>query len=724
VRVVGRRTLWRGLVILGACCGSGLAAEPKTPAEYRALAEAVAPALVQVEYTLQYDQGELPTIAAPYRARWSSSESASWVDAETLMDEQRPLQTGGYLVAPTVVVAPDYVIHPRFVRRTEVRFGDRTVIARPSAYAVQQAATFLQLEQPLPGSRPLEFQTSGQPPYHGVTYGVEQATWTTRVGPLSPLVMLPAGTCGHVPINSFGIVADAAGAPVGLAMTSELPLDDAWKGSPLGWPKVDAETMTALLTDLERQQAAGLVRATLNFRSPQTDAGSRFRFGTSEDDSVSEKNVTGIVFAPHEVLVLAKLGPRLTARLERITLHPADAEPVAAEFVHSLTHYGAFVARTTEPLPRVVTFSDRPVMDHRNELLLAAEVRQLEGKRVAYFWRQRFYDYQLGWRGYVYPDIPILVENIFLFDRDGRLVAFPVGRRVRVPSEYSWDQEEVRLTAVGQMRGVLTTPGADDLDVSNTPVAEGQENRLAWLGVELQALTPELARANGVSDLTQDGTTGALVTYVYPGSPAAEAGVQTGSVLLRLRVEGETKPLAVNIEDDESPFADFPWDELENVPARYLSELPPPWPSVNNSFTRALTDLGLGTRYHAEFFRAGEALTKEFTVKQGPPHFEAAPRHTAEELGVTVRDLTYEVRRFFHKQDDDPGVIVSKIEPGSKGAVAGLKPYEIITKVNDTPVANVAEFQRLLAGQSELRLSVTRMTRERLVRIKLAADKG
>jgi hypothetical protein len=51
--------------------------------------------------------------------------------------------------------------------------------------------------------------------------------------------------------------------------------------------------------------------------------------------------------------------------------------------------------------------------------------------------------------------------------------------------------------------------------------------------------------------------------------------------------------------------------------------------------------------------------------------------------------------------------------------VADVKPYEIITHVNDQPVATVADFEKLILNQEELRLSVKRMTRGRVVKIRM-----
>src|SRR5207249_294485 len=57
-----------------------------------------------------------------------------------------------------------------------------------------------------------------------------------------------------------------------------------------------------------------------------------------------------------------------------------------------------------------------------------------------------------------------------------------------------------------------------------------------WLGVQIQQLTPELAREFGVKDAQ-----GVLVSDIVPDSPAAKAGIQRGDVLTEFdgkRLEG------------------------------------------------------------------------------------------------------------------------------------------------------------------------------------------
>ena len=69
------------------------------------------------------------------------------------------------------------------------------------------------------------------------------------------------------------------------------------------------------------------------------------------------------------------------------------------------------------------------------------------------------------------------------------------------------------------------------LDVMRSIVEHGQVVR-GWLGLEVQALTPELAES---FDLVN--SPGILVAGVYRGGPAAKAGLQPGDVILQIGEE-------------------------------------------------------------------------------------------------------------------------------------------------------------------------------------------
>ena len=260
-------------------------------------------------------------------------------------------------------------------------------------------------------------------------------------------------------------------------------------------------------------------------------------------------------------------------------------------------------------------------------------------------------------------------------------------------------------------------------DPANVPVSEAEENRLAWLGVELQPLTRELARANQVSDQTRDGQTGGLITYIHPDSPAAKAGIKAGMVLLRLRTPTQPVPIEVQLEEDFARAQGFPWERLDDIRDQFFERIPTPWPPVETPVTRALTDLGFGARVTAEFFDEGQVLSREFEVVPGPTHYESAARFKSESLGITVRNLTYDVRRYIQRKADEPGVVVSRIEPGARASVAGVKPYELITHVQDQPVSTVADFERLVAAEKgDLKLTLKRMAKGRIVTIRAVSS--
>src|SRR5690606_36917123 len=105
---------------------------------------------------------------------------------------------------------------------------------------------------------------------------------------------------------------------------------------------------------------------------------------------------------------------------------------------------------------------------------------------------------------------------LFVFDDEHSLVALPVSKRQKPSLEDRWSRSSTpQLTAARYLAEVLSEPEKHS-DPNNVPLSEAEENRLAWLGVELQTLTPDLARINGIADQTNDGATGALVTHVYP----------------------------------------------------------------------------------------------------------------------------------------------------------------------------------------------------------------
>jgi hypothetical protein len=693
-----------------------------------ALVRAVTGSLVRVEYELQYDKADAPT-GALSRERCPSCGEFHGKDLRAFLEAERPVETAGYLVAADRVVTRDPQIHPRFIKSITVRFGPTAAAATLHSYGREHQAVLLALDQALPGAQPLEFAPRGAGEFSLVNYQRENAQWTATVHPFPRQVSVPDSGAPHWLAPLPGVAVKADGRPVGVVLNTRLALDHSWQGPPQQWPWWPAPDVFQLTNQLQTAARAALVRVGLSFRSPKTtvehsQGRSRYNSGPEEDEAGSgtERSVLGVVWDAQRVVVLAALKPRQTARLDRVTVFLADGSARAGQFVASLKNFGAFLVKLDEPVPGPIKLARTELRHWLEQLLLRADVTVQGESRTDYYQPDRLGALQLGWKGRVYPELEgEEADSAFLFSPQLELIALPLVRREPVSGGRDrYPRSEPQLTPASYLaeavRGLPATG-----DVNNVPVAEAEENRLAWLGVELQPLNRDLARANGVADQTRDGETGALVTYVHPKSPAAEAGIEVGAVLLRLQVPGQPVPVEVSLEEDYRRAQPFPWDRLDEVQEQYFDRIPTPWAPVENGFTRALTDLGFGTRFTAQFVVAGRVVTSEFDVVAGPEHYESTARFKAEAVGVTVRDLTYEVRRYLQRKADEPGVVISKLEPGSKASVAGLKPYELITHINDQPVTSGQEFERLVAAGGELKLSLRRMAKGRIVSITVGA---
>ncbi|MCI0362705.1 MAG: PDZ domain-containing protein [Phycisphaerales bacterium] len=688
------------------------AAEKAAPADLIAIAETVLPSLARVEYTLQYDKSQEP-YGAGWKSRCPSCGQYHASETDGVIADERPVETAGYVLSPTLVLTSDPLMHERFIKETIVRFGDFVSPAKPSAYCLNGNLMFLELEIPIAQAKPLKFDASRSGPYYTVNYTQANGTWSVGVGSMPTTVTVGQDGRRYIAGESGALIVDGRGAAIGICQNDELPLDDSWKGAPSTWPQIDGPTLERMLGDFEAASSHALPRAHLYFRSPKSNL-SPYNY-RSDEDSSTEWYGTGALLDESTILILANLKPDATARLERIRVHGPEGEAVSATFSATLKDYGAFLAKLDQPLSRPAKHSTASITDYRHALLLGAEVEVQGESRVAYYTHTRIPGFEVGWRRQIYPIAT--VENQFLFDREGALVAIPMMRRTKVTVEREWHNDSAELIPANHIRDLMAKL-PDHIDATNVPLSEEEENRLAWMGVELQDLDAELARVNNVSALTRDGNIGALVTWVYEGSPAAQAGLEVGDILLRLHVAGHPKPLDVETgEEDMFGAGGFPWDRLDEVPEEYFDRIPKPWPPADNDLNQKLTRLGFGTAYSAELVRSGKPMSLNFTVVQSPAYYDSAPKHKSEELGLTVHDLTYEVRRYLQRKPDDPGVIIARIERGSRSSISGAKPYEVITHINDQPLMNVADFAQAIKAGGELRLSVKRMTRGRIVKI-------
>jgi serine protease Do len=179
------------------------------------------------------------------------------------------------------------------------------------------------------------------------------------------------------------------------------------------------------------------------------------------------------------------------------------------------------------------------------------------------------------------------------------------------------------------------------------------------LGVQVQVVTPEIAKAFGMSEAR-----GALVSEVHSGTPAEKAGIKREDIIIE--------------------YNGTPINEMNELP-RLVAATPP------------------GTKATVKVLRNGKEITIPLTVtelKEEKLGKEAGePGGEENSIGLVVEDLDSRLARRFDLGGEAKGVVVIAVEPGSSASDAGFRQGDIILEVNGKTVADAKTFQKMLAGQ-------------------------
>ncbi len=182
--------------------------------------------------------------------------------------------------------------------------------------------------------------------------------------------------------------------------------------------------------------------------------------------------------------------------------------------------------------------------------------------------------------------------------------------------------------------------------VMSSLIKEGRVVR-GWLGVTIQQLTPDIAESMGLSR-TQKGV---LVSDVMEDSPASRAGIERGDII---------------IEYDGHKISDIA--RLRNLVAQTQ----------------------VGKKVEIVVLRDGKEKTIRVKVGEQPASLFAGEAIQSE-LGIKVGDLTDDLRERLGYEDEE-GVVVLSVLPGSIADRAGIRKGDLILEVNKHRVTNTKEF--------------------------------
>jgi serine protease Do len=174
-----------------------------------------------------------------------------------------------------------------------------------------------------------------------------------------------------------------------------------------------------------------------------------------------------------------------------------------------------------------------------------------------------------------------------------------------------------------------------------------------WLGIRAQDVSPQLASS---LNLARPVGEMAVVTEVAENSPAGEAGVKTGDVIL----EFNGKPVPKSHE----------------------------FPSV-------IADTPPGQKVSLKIVHEKKEQTISVKIGELPEENDGSQKTESRdpEIGIRVQRITPEAARRLG-MISTKGVLVMEVQPGSPAEQIGVEPADVIREVNQRPVNNVSDFER------------------------------
>jgi serine protease Do len=181
----------------------------------------------------------------------------------------------------------------------------------------------------------------------------------------------------------------------------------------------------------------------------------------------------------------------------------------------------------------------------------------------------------------------------------------------------------------------------------------GQVTR-GWLGVAIQPITPDLGKKFSLKQAN-----GALVSDVMEASPAEQAGVKQGDVIV----------------------------EFDGKKIKSSTDLP-----------HIVASTPVGKEVPVTVIRDGAEVTLHVKIGELKEEQVAAAMTSTSpktKLGIDIQELTPALARKFGLKGEK-GIVITEVEPDSPGDEVGLQPGDLILEINRVRVTTVNQVRRVL----------------------------
>ncbi len=767
-------TMLCGLALLAAGAAGQDASDTSEPAIPERLRKAAAASFVTVHFTFQKDPSPdsddaAPDSYAPSRQRMYQQ----YIDLKMTMD------VVGVVIAPGEIMIADRQINPRCVKAVEVRtlagkampatLGE--LMRRCDAVTVKVARAHAGKLTPMTFAPRAELSMATDLLRVGLDKVEDK--WRLIHGTLKPTPVLrtdkkpwllfgrgfgeshgalrylspttPAGMGGP------GIIADEDGNPIGVTCAGGLDSREfygCWVGATvLNAPRV----ALAGLPEYKRKLRGTLLKAvhevTVQFRQGGgggggDEFGASSRFGSRGPSGLAGREVTvfGVAVSDKRIFIPKGLDRKVAAQLDAMYVKFSAGRRARAKFLGAYKDFGGMLIELTSgTLPVAVPAA--PKLPDRHEPFWIASARKRYAAKHVDLRRARLSGRRRGFaNGYHWRANATMKSGDLLFDYRGRLFGVVLNQRIEDEEQrrvadpragsYSYGRSDSqRIFLLSELQPRLASPDKH-FDTKIVVKSRLAARRRSWLGVEFVTLSPDVAEQMKVAKPTKDGSVGLLINAVYPNSPAAAIGLREGDILLRVAVGGKTDPIELKAGRGRyvsryDSYPRFGGNDSGEGPAERT------WKARENFLTTLLDAIGVGTKITVTSYRpAGEGKgaeqTAEVTVTMAPPDISAARRWKNRKIGLSVRDLTYEVRQALTLKPSAPGVVLVKTEPGSPASIARIWPNEIITHADGKPLSGAWDLHKAIAAAKaanagKVRLAVLRLGKSRFADLKIDA---